>query len=215
MKRERVLAGSNSSPLRAEPSGDPTMRQTAAVPQELRSRFWTISNLLSIARALLAVPFALVMLSGSPNATWWGIVVLAVAALTDKLDGVLARKFNEITEWGKILDPIADKIGIGVVALVLVRLELIPLWFVAAMIGRDLLILAGGTYLKQSKGIVLQSNQLGKWTIGVLALTMFFAMLRWTDATELFLWVSVAMLAGSLALYTTRFIAVQHPERRD
>lgn len=210
-----MLAGSHSSRLPAEPPDDPTMRQPAAVPQEPRHRFWTISNLLSITRALLAVPFALVMLSGSPNATWWGIVVLAVAALTDKLDGVLARKFNEITEWGKVLDPIADKIGIGVAALVLVKLELIPLWFVVAMIARDLLILAGGMYLKRRKSIVLQSNQLGKWTIGVLALTMFFAMLRWMAATELFLWLSVAMLAGSFVLYTTRFIAVLNPKRRD
>lgn len=148
------------------------------------------------------------MLSDSPNATWWGIFILALAGVTDKLDGVFARKYNQVTEWGKILDPIADKIGMGIVAIVLVRLGLIPLWFVIGLVGRDLLILAGGIYIKRSRGVVLQSNLLGKWTIGALALTMFAAMLRWTTVTDIFLWLCVAMLAGSLVLYARRFIEV-------
>ncbi len=175
-----------------------------------RNRFFTISNILSISRALLAIPFAVVMLSDSPHATWWGILILGVATLTDKLDGVYARKFNEVTDWGKILDPVADKIGMGVVALVLVKLNLIPLWFVLAMIGRDLLILAGGVYIQKNRHVVLQSNQLGKWTIGVLAVTMFAAMLRWTTIADIFLWISVAMLAGSLVLYGQRFVEVMN-----
>ncbi len=175
------------------------------IGQSEPNRFFTISNLLSISRALLAIPFALVMLSDSPNATVWGIVILAVAALTDKFDGVLARKFNEVTEWGKILDPLADKIGMGIVAITLVMLKLVPLWFVIALVARDLLILAGGIYVKKKKGVVLQSNQLGKWTIGVIALAMLFAMVRWNFVADIFLWLCAAMLAGSFALYVNRF----------
>lgn len=171
-------------------------------------RFFTISNLLSISRAVLAVPFAIVMLSDIPDKTLWGILILAVAALTDKLDGVLARKHNEITEWGKILDPLADKIGIGVVAVVLVMLGLVPLWFVLVLLGRDLLILAGGLYLKKHKSVVPQSNLLGKWTIGVLALMMGCAMLEWRIAAEIFLWMSVAMLVASLGMYGLRFVEI-------
>jgi CDP-diacylglycerol--glycerol-3-phosphate 3-phosphatidyltransferase len=159
---------------------------------------------------VLAIPFALAMLSDSPNATLWGIVILALAALTDKFDGVLARKFNEVTEWGKILDPVADKIGMGVVAIVLVKLNLIPLWFVVVMIARDLLSLAGGIYVKKKKGVVLQSNQLGKWTIGVIALAMLFAMIQWSVAADIFLWVNVVMLTGSLVLYVQRFVQVMN-----
>lgn len=150
------------------------------------------------------------MLSGSPNATLWGIVILAVAALTDKLDGVFARRLNEVTEWGKILDPVADKIGMAIVAITLVVLNLVPFWFVAAMVARDLLILLGGMYIKKTKGVVLQSNQLGKWTIGVIALAMFFAMIDSNVAADIFLWVSVAMLAGSFVLYVIRFIKVMN-----
>jgi CDP-diacylglycerol--glycerol-3-phosphate 3-phosphatidyltransferase len=176
--------------------------------EETSNPFFTISNLLSISRAVLAIPFAIVMLSDSPHARWWGIFILALATLTDKLDGVVARKYNQVTEWGKILDPLADKIGMAIVAMVLVKRALIPLWFVLGLVGRDLLILAGGIYIKRSRGLVLQSNQLGKWTIGALALTMFTAMLRWTTATDIFLWLCVAMLAGSLVLYARRFVEV-------
>jgi cardiolipin synthase (CMP-forming) len=180
----------------------------ASFAEETTDRFFTISNVLSISRAVLAIPFAVVMLSDSSNATLWGMIILFVAALTDKFDGVLARKLNQVTDWGKILDPLADKIGMSIVAITLVMLNLIPLWFVVAMIARDVMILAGGIYVRRKKGVVLQSNQLGKWTIGVVALAMFFAMIRWTVAAEIFLWTTVAMLVASLAIYLRRFVEV-------
>ncbi len=196
-----------------QPANIQMLQSTEDAPGAIDGKFFTVSNALSLSRIVLAIPFALVMLSGSPNASMWGIVILAVAALTDKFDGVLARKYHQVTEWGKILDPVADKIGMGIVALVLVRVELIPLWFVLLLIGRDLLILAGGVYVKRAKGTVLQSNQLGKWTIGVLAITMFCAMLRQTLAADIFLALSVAMLCGSLALYVKRFAAEMRPSQ--
>lgn len=172
------------------------------------NRFLTISNILSLSRAILAIPFAVVMLSDSPDSTLWGILILALAALTDKLDGVLARRLNQVTEWGKILDPISDKIGIAAVAIVLVALDLIPAWFVILIVLRDMLILIGGIYIKRRRTLVLESNVLGKWTIGVLALTMFSAMLRWDQLTEFILWTSVGMLIASLFLYARRFLAI-------
>ncbi len=175
----------------------------------MRGRFLTVSNLLSLLRLFLAIPFIFIMLSDSPNARWWGLLLLGLAALTDKFDGVLARRYNEVTEWGKILDPLADKIGMGVVALVLVSLGQIPLWFVVAIIGRDLLILAGGIFLKRKYGIVEQSNILGKWTIGVLAVTMALAMLQVEGVLmDTALWLSVAMLVASLAMYAMSFVRI-------
>lgn len=147
------------------------------------------------------------MLSGDPNAKLWGLVLLAIAALTDKLDGDLARKFNQVTEWGRILDPLADKIGMAVLALVLVRLGLIPFWFLAAILARDLIILAGGLYLKARRGHVEPSNVLGKWTVGVLAATMALALLNVEQtALTLAIWLSVLMLALSFAGYVRVFV---------
>jgi len=172
-------------------------------------RFLTLSNLLSISRALLTIPFALVMLSSLPERRVWGAVVMAVAALTDKLDGVFARRFHETTEWGKILDPLADKIAVGIVGLVLLLLDVIPLWFVLTIIGRDLAIFVGGIYLKSQRGIVLQSNETGKWAVGVLSLTLFLMVIGFDGiVTDLLMGATLLMLFLSLALYIIRFADV-------
>lgn len=170
-------------------------------------RLLTVSNLLSLIRALLTLPFTLVMLSDMPDARWWGIGLLALAALTDKLDGDIARKFGQVTEWGKILDPLADKIGMAVLALVLVHLGLIPLWLMAVILARDLLILIGGLYLKARRGYVEPSNTLGKWTVGVLAVTMALALLEIKGIVlEIAIWLSVGMLVLSFGGYVQVFV---------
>ena len=172
-------------------------------------RFLTLSNLLSISRALLTIPFALVMLSSIPNSRVWGGLIMAVAALTDKLDGVFARRFHEITEWGKILDPLADKIAVGIVGIVLLVLDLIPLWFVLTIIGRDVAIFVGGMYLKTQRGIVLQSNEVGKWAVGVLALTLFLMVIGVQGVTtDILIGATLIMLAISLVLYLVRLVGV-------
>ena len=173
------------------------------------NRFLTLSNILSLSRAVLAVPFALVMLSAMPNSRIWGGVIMVAAALTDKLDGVFARKFHETTEWGKILDPLADKIGVATVAVVILYLGLIPLWFVAIVLARDALIFAGGLYLKSRRGIVLPSNEAGKWAVGIISLTLFLLVIGVQGiVTDVLMWATLAMLAISSFLYVSRFMKI-------
>ncbi|MFN0159520.1 MAG: CDP-alcohol phosphatidyltransferase family protein, partial [Bacteroidota bacterium] len=121
------------------------------------NRFFTISNLLSISRGLLAIPFMMVMLVPSPPSRPWAAAIMILAAITDKLDGAFARKFHQATEWGKILDPIADKVAVASVVISLLVLKEIPLWFVSVVLGRDILIFLGGMYVKAKKNIVLSS----------------------------------------------------------
>jgi len=167
-----------------------------ATESPVSSRFFTSSNLLSILRALLVIPFVAVMVSGLPSARLWGCIIILLAALTDKLDGMLARRFNEITEWGKILDPLADKIGVAAVALVLLWLGDIPFWFVLALIIRDLLIFAGGMFVKARY-----------WTIAAVSIALFAGVLAlpspWLDMLVI---ASTLMLVLSLASYAARFI---------
>jgi CDP-diacylglycerol--glycerol-3-phosphate 3-phosphatidyltransferase len=171
------------------------------------SKFFTVSNLLSISRIFLAVSFVLVMLAQAPWSRAWGIVIICVAALTDNLDGRIARYLHQETEWGRILDPLADKLGIAAAGLVLLYLGLIPIWFVAVMLARDLMILCGGMYVKATLGAVLPSTTMGKWTVGVLCATLLLIL---CDSPALvvaaFIWGSTAMLMLSFALYVRRFI---------
>jgi CDP-diacylglycerol--glycerol-3-phosphate 3-phosphatidyltransferase len=185
-----------------------------ATEAPVSSRFLTSSNLLSILRALLVIPFLAVMLSDVPHSRLWGGLIILFAALTDKLDGMLARKFNEITEWGKILDPLADKIGVAAVALVLFWLGDIPSWFLLALLGRDLLIFSGGMYLKSRFGIVAASNLMGKWTIGVVSIALFAGVLHAGEPwMSIFIGMSTVMLLLSLGSYLMRFLTILKEQR--
>lgn len=160
-------------------------------------------------RALLAIPFAVVMLNGTPASRLWGAIIMVLAALTDKYDGVLARKYDQITEWGKILDPVADKIAVGAVAIVLLVLGSIPVWFVVVLLVRDMLIFSGGMYIKSRKGVVLQSNEAGKWTVGIVSLALFLMVLgAQSILVDIFVWASVVLLVVSFSMYVSRFIEV-------
>ena len=176
------------------------------------SRFWTVSNMLSLSRVVLAIPFLLVTLMDVPGGRWWAVAIIVVGALTDNLDGLIARRRNEISEWGKILDPLGDKVGLGAVAVVLLVKNVLPLWFFLVYIGRDLLILAGGMYIRATRGVVLPSNKAGKWTVGVVAGTLLLRLLDvrgWPMDGAMT--ASVVMIVISFAGYVARFVEVVRP----
>lgn len=163
---------------------------------------WNVSNLLSLSRMLLVVPTAF--------AVWYDAKALAVAlfvlaAVTDYLDGFFARRLNQISDLGKVLDPLADKVYVAVVVVQLLVMGILPFWFVAVVLARDLLILAGGLYVEKATGIVLPSNWVGKWAVGALSLTV---LLMYLDAGDIPEWtgilVTLIMLAWSSILYAIR-----------
>jgi len=180
----------------------------------MKGELFTIPNFLSGLRMVLVVPFALVLTSDIPNARWWGIGIALLAMLTDKLDGDLARYLHAESEWGRILDPLADKVAVATIAIILLWLGIIPLWFVIVLVARDLLILAGGLYLKKRTGEVLPSNMAGKWAVGVISMTMLLALIdesMWIVPVGI--WMSVAMVLLSTVLYVKRFVAVVSKEK--
>lgn len=130
-----------------------------------------ISNLLSLLRIFLAVPFWLLMEeSVYPDNRMILIGLCFFAALTDVLDGHLARKLNQITELGKIIDPLADKICVAAIVIKLYMLGEIPFIFVAIIVGRDVLILIVALFLSKKINKVLPSNILGKLAVVVICL---------------------------------------------
>ena len=109
---------------------------TAARPVP-SDRIWTIPNVLSFAR-LIGVPFflALILLRHDVAA----VVLLAVASLTDLLDGRIARRFNQMSKLGEMLDPAADRLYIFATVLGLAIRGIIPWWLLALLVGRDLML---------------------------------------------------------------------------
>jgi len=101
-------------------------------------------------------------------------LAIGIAALaSDALDGMIARRYSVESELGRLLDPLADKVLAASVALALLVRQMIPLWYVAAVIGRDLLIVAGGFVLRRRIGVIAPSLPIGKaaaTSIGVVLL---------------------------------------------
>jgi cardiolipin synthase len=108
--------------------------ETSADPAP-NAGIWTIPNGLSILR-LLGVPFFLYLLLG-PHADGWALVVLMVSGFTDWADGVLARKLNQLSDFGALLDPLADRLYILATLVGLVLRHVIPIELAIVIIGRD------------------------------------------------------------------------------
>ena len=98
-----------------------------------------MSNILSIVRAVLALPVVYIILTREPGepASLTLLVLVAIAIGTDWFDGKLARWSHTVSDWGKFLDPLADKFAAGLTILALGYTNQIPWWFVILMITRD------------------------------------------------------------------------------
>jgi CDP-diacylglycerol--glycerol-3-phosphate 3-phosphatidyltransferase len=128
-----------------------------------------IPNILSGLRIFLVIPFIYSLAYDDMPA----VVLIALAMiLSDYFDGFLARRWNIETETGRILDPLADKICVASVGLVLVFLRGFPPLLLIAVIVRDLGILLAGLLVIRNKSVVPVSNVLGKMTAGVLAICL-------------------------------------------
>jgi CDP-diacylglycerol--glycerol-3-phosphate 3-phosphatidyltransferase len=172
----------------------------------MRRDLLTLPNILSLLRLLLVIPFVTVMLSGLPSARIWGIAIIGLAVLTDYLDGMLARKLDCESQWGRILDPLADKVGIAAVAFVLVIVGDLPLWFFLALAARDVLILLGGVVLKARIGLVLPSIRTGKWAVNVFTVTLLAALVGAQGMVlDALIGISLAFLVVSFVLYVRIF----------
>lgn len=107
------------------------------------------------------------------------LVISGLAILSDYLDGYFARGRGEITDMGKILDPLADKIFFGTAAVIMIIQGLIPPYLAAIIVGRDILIFLGGIYIKSKTGIVVASNMTGKIAVNVAAVVLIGILLGW------------------------------------
>jgi len=169
-------------------------------------RFFTIPNLLSILRIILIGPIIYCILQSGTPYFYVGIVLIGIGILTDYLDGILARKFNQISEFGKILDPLADKLAVGSLVIVLIYYRDFPVWIAAVIIGRDILIMLAGLIWASKHKFVLASNFLGKVTVNAIALVIVIYLFDISILKEIFSWIAVALTVISGAVYLQRFM---------
>jgi cardiolipin synthase len=141
-------------------SSQPPAAGIIAASAPSRPAVLTVPNLLSFSR-LLGVPLFLWLLLG-PHADGWALAILMVSGITDWADGVLARKLNQQSRLGALLDPLADRLYILATLVGLVLRHVIPLWLAVLIIGRDLALAATLPALRKRGLTGLPVHYLGK-----------------------------------------------------
>ena len=109
------------------------------------------------------IPFFLVALlvDGIPAGKWVALAIFIIASFTDMLDGKIARKYNLITNFGKFMDPLADKLLVSAALIALIPLGKIPAWIVIVIISREFII-SGFRLIASDNGIVIAASYWGK-----------------------------------------------------
>ncbi len=119
------------------------------------------ANKLTILRVLMIPAFLLVLYLNVPYANYWALAIFAVASLTDTLDGYIARHYNQITDFGKFMDPLADKCLVTAALLWFVEVGQMPAWALLVVIVREFGV-SGLRMVAADKGRVIAAGWSGK-----------------------------------------------------
>ena len=166
---------------------------------------WTVSNILSLSRVVLLVPIVVLILRPGTEYRITVLVLMLLAASTDFFDGLLARALNQVTDFGRLLDPAADKICIVITSAALVIAGDMPLWFAGLIVFRDIVIVIGSALIMSRRRVVVQSVWVGKWTVTLIAGYLILATLRISSLImlkDVFLYLGTLFILMSLAVYT-------------
>lgn len=120
-----------------------------------------LANKLTILRILLVPVFVVVILSGIKNSLLISALIFAVASITDFLDGYIARKYDLVTNFGKFMDPLADKLLVAAAFITMVDLNLVSSWAVIVIISREFAVSILRA-IAASSGIVIAASKWGK-----------------------------------------------------
>ncbi|GMT49008.1 MAG: CDP-diacylglycerol--glycerol-3-phosphate 3-phosphatidyltransferase [bacterium] len=167
-----------------------------------------IPNLISLSRILL-LPFAIYFLSLGDEGLWECVILVSLIVLSDYLDGLLSRLLNQVSDLGKLLDPLADKIVIVGFSLALVLYRDFPLWFFVFLLLRDIILIGGGNWLYRTKGIVVMANSWGKATTVTLACLAFLYLFKGHSGyvSTIFIYLSLGLSIMSAIVYTKESLA--------
>ncbi len=178
-----------------------------------------LPNSLTLFRIFLVPLLVVVLLTRFPNRAYIGIAIFLAAAVTDWLDGHLARRRRQVTAFGTWLDPIADKLLVAAAFIALVEMQLAPAWMVTIIVGREVAV-TGLRNIALLRGFAIEVSQWGKakMAVEVVAITaLILGETSWTFAIvgRWALWLAMALALFSATQYFHRFwIQVAAPAER-
>ena len=177
-----------------------------------------LPNKLTIFRVILIVPFVVLLLGG--NAGWFGsnvlipnviaLAIFIIASLTDLADGKIARKYNLVTNFGKFMDPLADKLLVCSALIALVEMGRIPSWVVIIIISREFII-SGFRLIASDNGVVIAASYWGKFKTTFQMVMVCLMLINvpggiawwpWLDVlTQVIMWIALVLTVVSLIDY--------------
>ena len=163
-----------------------------------------LPNKLTLLRVFMIPIFVVFMLVDiTPFDNWIALAVFILASLTDLLDGKIARKYNLVTNFGKFLDPLADKLLVCSAMICLVEMHIIPAWIVIIIIAREFII-SGFRLIASDNGVVIAASYWGKFKT-VFQMVMICLMIANIPAlrllTDIVMWVALILTIVSLIDY--------------
>lgn len=164
---------------------------------------WNVPNALSVVRILLVPVFLVLYLNGLD---WWAFGVLVASGLTDALDGFIARRFHQITDCGKLLDPISDKLTqVAVVVALATRFaEMLPLAILCLV--KESCQAVGGAIMLKRRGEVRGSKWFGKVSTVVFYTSMSAVVLL--DLSGLVRWLLVGLAGGCMLVAFVGYLRI-------
>lgn len=177
-----------------------------------------LPNKLTIFRVILIVPFVILLLGG--EAGWLGndrlipdiaaLVIFIIASLTDLVDGKIARKYNLVTNFGKFMDPLADKLLVSAAMIGLVELGRIPAWVAIIIISREFII-SGFRLIASDNNVVIAASYWGKFKttfqmvmVCLMLLDLSGFLPWWGILTNIVMWIALALTVISLVDYLVK-----------
>lgn len=175
-----------------------------------QERFNTIPNYLSLFRIFLTAPILYFIIRSDETSRLIALIMIILAGITDGLDGFLARKLNQESSYGLILDPLADKILIIAIAITFIFYFGFPLWLALVILSRDLLIVAGNLHLmkKMKVKIPKQSNYFGKFTFNALIVLLVSYYLDFKFGKHLNTVITLVLISLSMLSYSRLYMKI-------
>ncbi|MDE6749838.1 MAG: CDP-diacylglycerol--glycerol-3-phosphate 3-phosphatidyltransferase [Lachnospiraceae bacterium] len=166
-----------------------------------------LPNKLTMFRVILIPFFVLFMLVDITSVDKWiALAIFIIASLTDLLDGKLARKYNLVTNFGKFMDPLADKLLVCSALICLVEMSVLPAWIVIIIISREFII-SGFRLIASDNGVVIAASYFGKFKT-TFQMVMICLMIADIEAlsilTTVVMWVALALTVISLIDYLVK-----------
>ena len=164
-----------------------------------------LPNKLTILRVIMIPVFVLFMLTGLGGAAskWIALALFIIASLTDLLDGHLARKHNLVTNFGKFMDPLADKLLVCAAMICLVENGQLPSWIVIVIISREFII-SGFRLIASDNGVVIAASYWGKFktVFQMIMICMMIADITvFSILTKIIMWIALILTVVSLIDY--------------